>query len=193
MENFLAKAITQSMPLTPTSARIDSCEETTWLDAARRGESWALERFYDTYQKQVHALCTRMMMRAEDAEDAMQATFVQAFRAISKFRGESSAKTWLYRIAMNQCVSMLRRRRDTKEVPEHLSIPDESEAVVDRLSVHSALRRVSPDNRAILALRYWEDMECDEIAGVFGITISAAKMRLFRARAEFRKYFEGDI
>ena len=102
MENTLANAITQSMLLTPTTACTEGCEETAWLDAARRGDHWALEQFYGVYQAQVHALCSRMMMRPEDAEDAMQATFVQAFRAISRFRGESSAKTWLYRIAMNQ-------------------------------------------------------------------------------------------
>ena len=62
-----------------------------WLAAARHGEPWALEQFYDCYQPAIYALCHRLLGRAEDAEDATQATFVRAFRQLGGFRGDCSA------------------------------------------------------------------------------------------------------
>src|SRR5690349_18149339 len=90
------------------TARAEPSGEAAWLAAARTGEPWALERFYHAYQGQVHALCYRVLGRSEDAKDATQATFVRAFRELPRFRGESTAKTWIYRIAINEALSMLR-------------------------------------------------------------------------------------
>src|SRR5437588_2969092 len=171
--------------------RAEAPDEQAWLPAARRGEPWALERLYHCYQPQIYALCFRLLERAEDAEDAVQATFVRAFRALPRFRGESTARTWLYRIATNEALGLLRRRRDAPplEEEEH-SFPDRSAAVLVRLAVRAALARLSPDHRAILILRLWQDLSYTEIAAVLGISLPAVKMRLNRARAEFRKYYE---
>ena len=85
-------------------------EEQRWLDAAQHGEEWALEQFFQCYQPAVYALCYRLLGRAEDAEDATQAAFVRAFVALPKFRGGSQVKTWLYRIAVNEALGLLRKR-----------------------------------------------------------------------------------
>jgi RNA polymerase sigma factor (sigma-70 family) len=171
--------------------RSEEPHERCWLHAARRGEPWALERLYHSYQSQVYALCYRLLGRAEDAEDAAQGTFVRAFRALPRFRGDSSTRTWLMRIATNEALGLLRRRRETPElVEETASTPDGAPAVVERLAVRNALARLSPDHRAVLVLRLWEELSYQEIAEVLGITLPAVKMRLSRAREEFRKCYE---
>src|SRR5947209_12614848 len=115
--------------------RAEAPDEQAWLPAARRGEPWALERLYHCYQPQIYALCFRLLERAEDAEDAVQATFVRAFRALPRFRGESTARTWLYRIATNEALGILRRRRDPLMVEENSARgPDSTAVVVERLA-----------------------------------------------------------
>jgi RNA polymerase sigma-70 factor (ECF subfamily) len=173
--------------------RAEAPDEQGWLPAARRGEPWALEQLYHCYQPQVYALCYRLLERVEDAEDAVQATFVRAFRALPRFRGESTARTWLYRIATNEALGALRRRRESPPLEEEtLSFPDRASSVIERLAVRAVLARLSPEHRAVLVLRLWEDLSYSEIAAVLGISLPAVKMRLNRARAEFRKQYEDD-
>src|SRR5690349_2517084 len=161
-------------------------DEATCLAAARRGEPWALEQLYHSHQPQLFALCCRLLERAEDAEDAVQATFVRAFRALPRFRGQSSIRTWLYRIATNEALSMLRRRREGADWQEEShGSPDGTGGVVERLAVRAALGRLTPEHRTILVLRLWEELSYEEIATVLGISLPAVKMRLKRAREQF--------
>jgi RNA polymerase sigma-70 factor (ECF subfamily) len=178
----------------PVSSRMDAPTEESWLAAARQGDVRALEQFYNAYRQPVYTLCLRLLGRTEDAEDAMQATFAQAFRHLAGFRGECTARTWLYRIAVNEATSILRRRkRATVPLDEQTAAPDSSNAVMRSVAVHSALARVSPAHRAILVLRYWEDLAYEEMAEVLRISLAAAKMRLNRAKAEFRRYYGDDL
>lgn len=171
----------------PGMNRVDECN---WLPAARNGERWALEEFYQGYQAQIYALCHRMLGRVEDAEDAMQASFLQAFRELPRFRGDSMARTWLYRIATNEAITILRRRNRIQGlVDEKVSIPDNATVVQRRLAVQSSLTRLRADHRVILVLRYWEDLSYEEIAAVLDVSLPTVKMRLCRARAEFRRVY----
>jgi RNA polymerase sigma-70 factor (ECF subfamily) len=173
------------------AARIEPTEEPEWLLAARQGEPWALEQLYHAHQPQVYALCFRLLQRAHDAEDAVQATFVRAFRALPRFRGQSSVRTWLYRIATNEALSMLRRRREGAAWQEEQhGAADGTGGVVERLAVRAALGRLTPEHRAILVLRLWEELSYEEIATVLGISLPAVKMRLNRARGQFRRHYE---
>src|SRR5437868_6554778 len=99
-------------------AKAAAPDEESWLAAARMGESRALEQFYHCYQTVVYSLCYRLLGRAEDAQDATQAAFIRAFREVPRFRGDSSVRTWLYRIAVNEALGILRKRRDTAAMPE---------------------------------------------------------------------------
>ena len=171
------------------ACRPDEREEKTWLRAARAGEAWALERFYHLYQPQVYALCYRLLGRAEDAQDATQSAFIRAFRSFSGFRGESGVRTWLYRIAVNEALTLIRKRKDTAELSETPGRAPEP-GVLERLVVEAALARVTPDHRAVLILRFWEGLSYEEIAGVLEISLPAAKMRLHRARDDFRRWYE---
>jgi RNA polymerase sigma-70 factor (ECF subfamily) len=177
--------------------RMDIAEEDQWLVAARRGEGWALERLYTLFHEPVYRLCCRILGNPEDAEDALQSTFVSAFRGIARFGGRCAVRTWLYRIAVNQCAD-LRRRRGASPLlsvgPAHgdfdVAGPDSTAAVADRLVVERALAVLKPEFRTILILRFWEEMDYAEMAAVLGLSISAAKMRLKRARDAFRRQYE---
>ncbi len=171
--------------------RMDTLEERVWLPAARRGERWALEHFYAHHQPRLYALCYRLLGREEDAQDAMQAAFVQAFRALPGFRGDSAARTWLFRIAVNQAMTILRRRGAAPLPMEFdMPVPDGAPAVTERLAVRAAMARLSPEHRAVLTLRYWESLAYDEIATVLGLPMPTVKMRLKRARDAFRRHYD---
>lgn len=168
-------------------------EEQGWLEAARQGEEWALEAFYNAYHRAVYALCCRLLARPEDAEDAMQAAFVKAFRALPKFRGQSAVKTWLYRIAVNEAITLQRQRRCMPlTMPESLPTADTTRSIAGRIAVHATLATMKPEQRALLVLLYWEEMSYEEIAAVLNISLSAVKMRLKRARDEFQKRYGGE-
>src|SRR5262249_32727549 len=139
-------------------------EGEAWLPAARSGTAWALERFYHAYQQPIYSLCRRLLARPEDAEDATQATFVRAFRELPRCRGESSVKTWIYRIAVNEALQMIRRRREQPCDLEWRAEGGDSAADVERLAVHAALARTRPDYRAILVLQFWEELSYNAIA-----------------------------
>jgi RNA polymerase sigma-70 factor, ECF subfamily len=176
------------------SRHAETTDESRWLCAARAGEPWGLEQFYNCYYEQVYALCRRLLGGCEDdARDATQTTFVRAFRELPRFRGESTARTWLYRIAVNESLTVLRKRRAAPQAVEGVEPAGAADPdVVERVAVQAALGRVKPAHRAVLVLRYWEGLGYEEIAGVLGISLSAAKMRLKRARDEFRRYYEDE-
>jgi RNA polymerase sigma-70 factor (ECF subfamily) len=168
-------------------------EEPRWLAAAQRGDPRALERLFQTYHRAVYTLCYRMVSRAEDAEDATQATFVGAFRGLPKFRGHSSLKTWIYRIAVNESLNLLRQRRSTPLLlDDDAVICDNANGIVEKAAVQVALRQMRPEQRLVLILFYWEELSCEEIAQVVDISQSAAKMRLKRAREEFQRRYGGE-
>jgi len=171
--------------------RMDTLEERDWLPAARRGERWALEHFYAHHQPRLYALCYRLLGREDDAQDAMQAAFVQAFRALPGFRGESAARTWLFRIAVNQAITVLRRRgKAPLPIEEDLPVPDGAPAVTERLAVRAAMESLSPEHRSVLVLRFWEGLAYDEIATVLRLPMPTVKMRLKRAKEAFRRHYE---
>ena len=185
------------MQISPTelsfSDRTARSEELCRLAEAQRGEPRALDWIFRTYSQAVYALCFRLLSQAADAEDATQATFVQAFGGLAQFRGQASLKTWLYRIAANESMRLLRkRRRDPRALDAEWHVRDSAPEIVEREAVSAALGRMRPEQRLILVLLYWEDLSCEEIAAVLDVSVSAAKMRLKRARDEFQKQFGGE-
>lgn len=169
----------------------NTADDPRWMLAARKGESWALEAMYDEYKAPVYGLCFRLLCRVDDAEDCVQAAFIQAFRALPKFRGDSSVKSWLFRIAVNQATDILRKRkRSPAELDFEPAIPDSSRSVAERLAVMAALGRLKTDHRVVLILRFWQELSYEDIAGVLDAPLSTVKMRIKRAKDEFRSAYE---
>ena len=168
-----------------------------------------------TYERRVFALVFRMLGRREEAEDLAQEVFVQVFKAIDQFRGDSKLSTWIYRIAVNLC-----KNRTKYNARRHANEQDDLDAMHDRaplsaakgvsvgdvgrpdelvegmqleVIVKRAIQSIDPDFREVLILRDVEDMSYEEIAAVTGLADGTVKSRIHRARAQLRALVEKAI
>lgn len=167
----------------------------------RSGDREAYAELVRMHHAIIIGLCRSMLGDRADAEDAAQEVFVKAFRSLDRFTGASSFSTWLYRIASNQCLDVLRRRsRDKTEsldalldrgdsaVLERLSAPPDAGPSNDNADLaNRVLRGLSPDQRLILTLREVQGLNYKEIAEALECSLDAVKARLKRARQAAEK------
>lgn len=135
----------------------------------------------------------------DSAADAAQETFLTAQRALARFRGDSTLKTWLLGIANNECRRMARSRRLETPTIELTDAADNSpfeQAMVDRHSLQEALNKLSPEHREVVLLHEVEGLSYDEAAAVIGVPAGTVKSRLHHAFANLRRSlgdFEGGV
>ena len=176
---------------------IDAQLESVWLDAARRGDQEAFGELVRIYEKRVFALTSRMCRNPDDAAEAAQDAFLAAWQGLPKFRGDSSFATWLYRLASNACVDLLRRenRRQADSLDEAaLDLPstepspqESAERKELREQVEDGLRQLPPDYRAVLVLREIHQLRYDEIAQALSLDVGTVKSRIKRGRKRLRE------
>lgn len=177
---------------------------------AREGDNEALEELVTRYEVRVYNLVFRMLGNREDAEDALQDTFMNVIRALSRFEARSSFSTWLYRIAANSALTKLRKRgRKDKSESEFLeevysvqqqargqtSLPDWSSSP-DRALLSGEARRVLDEAieelpeayRVVFVLRDIENLSAADVAEVLELSVPAVKSRLHRARLFLRNH-----
>ncbi len=160
------------------------------MGRSQRGDAKAFRILYDRHSPAVHAVATRVLEDRRDAEEATQDTFVSAWRHLGRFRGDSALSTWLHRICLNRCTSILRRRRPPEVALDRVEgrpdrRPGPSEVVALRHEVGevgSALARVPEAARIALVLREVAQLSYGEVADVLGITLTAARSRIHRGR-----------
>lgn len=164
--------------------------DTHLIRAAQAGDLAAFELLVDRHGVGVYRVALRMLGNEADAEEAAQDAFVQAWRALDRFRAESAFATWMYRIVTNRCLDALAARRAEEPLDERAetAAPDDLEAVVDGrerwAALVGAIGALSAEQRAALVLREFEGLSYEEIADVLGVTVGAVKGRLHRARLE---------
>jgi RNA polymerase sigma-70 factor (ECF subfamily) len=156
---------------------------------AQGGHLGAFEVLVERYQTRVYRVALRMLADPHDAQDAAQDAFVQAWKGLASFRGDSAFSTWLYRIITNRCLKFLRDRPRTQPLPETHEAPagrpDQiAEANARRDALHAAIAALRPEQRAALVLREFEGCTYEEVAAILAITVPAVKGRLHRARLE---------
>jgi RNA polymerase sigma-70 factor (ECF subfamily) len=180
-------------------------EEQTWVFQAQKGDDQAFTQLVETYQKPVYNLCYRMLGDPNAAEDAAQETFLRAFQHLGRYDAQRSFATWLLSIAAHYCIDRLRRRKfSTFSIDEEdddspaFEIPDANAPNPERESVrreekeklHAVLKSLDATDRAAIVMRYWHDSSEAEIAEALGLTVSAVKSRLHRARLALGKRWE---
>jgi RNA polymerase sigma-70 factor (ECF subfamily) len=170
-------------------------EERATVIAAQQGDRDAFKALYERYRDRVYNLIFYSMGDEITAEDVLQIVFVKIYRGLPNFRFEASLATWIYRIALNECLNQ-QRRRGAQHIPfEALLGSDEeldSGAAADlqhaegerREIVHRAVMELSPKLRAVVALKYLEGLSYEEIASVLECSPGTVASRLNRALSE---------
>lgn len=179
-----------------------TADEDVLVSQAKAGDQAAFEAIVQRYERQIFAFTYRMMGNPDDAHDLTQECFIRAFRNLGRTNSELNVSAWLHRIASNACLDVLRRRKRIRWLPWenskherllHGSPTDDPERVViageNTSDVQSILSQMSPRNRLALILREYEGMSTREIGDVMGLSRSAVKSVLFRAREEFRRLY----
>ena len=165
------------------------------IDRLKQGDSHAFSVFVDRFRVSVYNLCYRMLNNnSGDAEDAAQEVFVKVWRNIGKYDEQRTFSTWVLSIATNHCIDQIRKRRlptveidETMEevVPDRTPSPKRVVAEKDQSEeIRLLLDGLSETDRAIVILRYWDDLSDREIGTAVGLSEAAVKSRLFRARKQ---------
>ena len=163
------------------------------------GNERSFEKIVSKYQERVFRLCASMVGQSA-AEDAAQEIFLKVFVSLRSFKGKSSFSTWLYRVASNHCLNLIRKEKKEKSVsldsigddggpPQEFSShePPIQESLEKKQVVRLTLDQLSPDERLILTLREMEGLSYGELADTLEISLQTVKIRLFRARRSFIK------
>ena len=166
------------------------------IDLLRCGDSKAWEDVVLQYQMPLSRYLYNMVKDKELARDLTQDTFLEAYQAMPKTAGELNLKAWLYRIATNNAIQVLRRRKLISWLPwaEETTIPRETDNIEDSLAqrelVRSVLNKLPGKYRTVLLLHDDQGFNCQEIEKMLNISLDAAKKRLARARGMFRDAYE---
>ena len=183
-------ALTEDAPALPANA----------VSRARCGEAEAFAAIYDRYHRAIHRYVYRLLGDAAQADDVTQETFIQAWRSLGQLRDEERLEGWLYRIASNKCLSLLRRRRLLRflrlggaDRRASGSDDDPTAEVAQRDVVARALRCLPHGLAVCLILRHAEGFSCAEVAEILGISQQTVWTRLSRGREAFAAAYERQL
>ena len=178
-------------------------KEDLLLEKARHGDQEAFGELVRLYEKKVYALTLRMCKNPDDAAEAAQEAFLAAWQGLKFFRGEASFSTWLYRLASNACVDLLRKEQRHKaaagpslndadtyiEVADDAATPQElAERSELREQIEEGLQSLMPEHREVLILRELHQLSYDEIAQTLDLDTGTVKSRISRGRKALRNF-----
>jgi len=180
----------------------DPATDLELIRAFRAGDEAAFVRLYVRHQEYVYNICLGMLAHPEDARDCTQETFLRVYRKVGEFRAQAAFSTWLYRVTVNICVGHLRKRPRTQTCSleeEHVrEVAAEDPAVdaglereVDEAEVRRVVAELPEEYRAVLVLRYYQNLSYEEMMGVLGYSLAQVKVKLHRARRAFAKRWAG--
>jgi RNA polymerase sigma-70 factor (ECF subfamily) len=170
-----------------------SMDENRWIEKVLQGDAAAYEGLVRKYQARLVAFLWNLLGSGEDARDAAQDAFIQAYIKLGQFDRSRSFRSWLFAIAYNHGIDLLRKKRSYRRFWEQetsvIDPPRTSAAgsIEDSPFWRPALRRISPQERAVLALKYNEDCGTKEIADAFGCSESTVRVHLLNAKRKLKK------
>jgi RNA polymerase sigma-70 factor (ECF subfamily) len=182
------------------------------VDSLRDGSERAYEELLIRFQQPVYALALRLLDDPSEACDVVQEVFLKVFRNVGSFRGQSTLKTWIYRITVNEAHNarrwFFRHRRAEVELDKNPDesrswkeiIPDRSRSPFDEafdseqhIMIEAALKRINPIFREAVALRDISDLAYEEIAEILGVSLGTVKSRILRGREALREELVGSL
>ena len=179
--------------------------ESALVARAKAGDASAFTELLEMYDRRVYRVAKNILQNDEDAEDALQETFLKAYEHLDRFEGNSKFYTWVVRIAVNEALMKLRKRRGGKEISLDEPIEQGEETVKREIAVwdgnpeekysqqelreilDQAVQSLKPDFRIVFTLRDIEELSTEEAAEALGVSIAAVKSRLLRARLALRE------
>lgn len=191
-------------------ARARRSQTGEWSEAdairlAQQGNAEAFEFIYRMHSRRVYALCLRMVSNTAEAEDLAQEAFLQLFRKIHTFRGESAFSTWLHRLAVNVVLMRLRKKSLPETSLEEVTEPDEETGgprrdvglpdptlvgSIDRVNLQRAIDELPPGYKQVFVLHDVQGYEHNEIAEMMGCSIGNSKSQLHKARTRLRELLQ---
>ncbi len=191
--------------MTPLSTSPSSVDESALVAKAQAGDTAAFGELVSRYQNKIYRLAKHITQNDEDAEDVLQEAFLKAYEHIGGFQGNSKFYTWIVRIAVNEALMKLRKRKTDRTVPLDEPVDTGEEMVNREIAVwednpeqrysqeemqqilNEAVQDLKPDFRTVFVLRDIEELSTEETAESLGISIPAVKSRLLRARLALRE------
>jgi RNA polymerase sigma-70 factor (ECF subfamily) len=181
----------------PAEVSVDSAASDLELCRLAAGGSLpAFELLYQRYHRRTYSLCLRMTNSQTEAEDLTQEVFIQLFRKVGSFRGDSAFSTWLHRLTINQVLMHFRRRSvknektsETGEMPEQTvsgTADPNRMPVIDRIALKNAIGELPNGYRSVFILHDVEGFEHEEVAKMLGISVGTSKSQLHKARLKLR-------
>lgn len=190
----------------PEAARTNRIEDAELVRLAQGGDAEAFAKLVARHENSIFRLARNITQNAEDAEDVLQDTFLKAYEHLGEFRGDSKFYTWLVRIAVNQALMKLRRRKSDRLVSLDETFDTGEETLVREIAVWaedpeelysqeelrrilaSAIESLPPIFRTVFALRDIEELSTEETAQILNLSVPAVKSRLLRARLRLREH-----
>jgi RNA polymerase sigma-70 factor (ECF subfamily) len=165
--------------------------------SAAKGDMAAFEELYQRHNRRVYSLCLRMLQNAHEAEDLTQEVFIQLYRKIGSFRGDSAFTTWLHRMTVNQVLMHFRKRsvkneKTTEEGETPVQVVSGIEnprkmPIVDKIALDRAIAQLPKGYKSVFILHDVEGHEHEEVAKILGCSVGTSKSQLHKARMKLRK------
>ena len=165
--------------------------------AAANGDMVAFEEIYQRHHRRVYSICLRMLQNAYEAEDLTQDVFIQLYRKVGSFRGDSAFTTWLHRLTVNQVLMHFRKRNvKFEKTTEEGETPDQIVAgtanpnkmpIVDKIALENAIDQLPQGYKNVFVLHDVEGFEHEEVARILGCSVGTSKSQLHKARLKLRK------
>ena len=186
-------------------SRTEAFDESGLVDKARRGDARAFTELVNRYERKIFRLAKHITQNEEDAEDVLQESFLKAYGHLDEFQGQSKFYTWIVRIAVNESLMKLRKRKSDRTVSLDETIDTGEETVVREIAVwdgspeeqysqeelrqilEKAVDSLRPSFRTVFVLRDVEELSTEETAALLDLSIPAVKSRLLRARLQLRE------
>ncbi|MCC7123406.1 MAG: RNA polymerase sigma factor [Acidobacteria bacterium] len=181
----------------PRSPEVQWRTDVEWATRVAAGDGTAFEQLYQQHAGRLYNLASRMAATPADADDLLQEIFLQVYRKAGSFRGDSSLGTWLYRLAMNHCLDVVRSRQarmahvtDSMDEPDAspVAAPGPALGAVNRLDLERAIAALPPACRAAFLLHDVEGFGHQEVATILGISEGTSKSQVHKARLRIRAH-----
>lgn len=172
-------------------------DDNEYIKLLKKNPEYGFRLLMDQFQEPVYWHIRRMLVHHSDAQDATQETFIRVFRSIDKFRGESSLRVWIYRIASNEAMRLLGKRNNSfvsidddenfevrlVQAEEYVNFTD-----VEAVKLQNAILSLPPKQQMAFNMRYYDEMEYNDIAEVIGTSAASVKSSYHVAKEKIIKY-----